>query len=98
MKARSSSPPPPIWRTSPITPETALLAGQGYFSSFNVPFYPSIFNVSGQWALVDDGMVVLHPDGFEVTPRGWYFVRSVAMLFDRHLQADKTRERFSKVI
>ncbi|MFM2066170.1 MAG: oxygen-independent coproporphyrinogen oxidase [Pseudomonadota bacterium] len=48
--------------------------------------------------LVEDGMVVLNADGFEVTPRGWYFVRSVAMLFDRHLQADKTRERFSKVI
>jgi oxygen-independent coproporphyrinogen-3 oxidase len=49
-------------------------------------------------AQVADDMVVLNPDGFEVTPRGWYFVRSVAMLFDRHLQADKTRERFSKLI
>jgi oxygen-independent coproporphyrinogen-3 oxidase len=49
-------------------------------------------------ALVADDMVVMNPDGFELTPRGWYFVRSVAMLFDHHLQADKTRERFSKVI
>jgi oxygen-independent coproporphyrinogen-3 oxidase len=49
-------------------------------------------------ALVADGMVVHTDDGFEVTPQGWYFVRSVAMLFDRNLQADRTRERFSKVI
>jgi oxygen-independent coproporphyrinogen-3 oxidase len=47
---------------------------------------------------VEDGLVVRQPDGFEVTPRGWYFVRAVASLFDRHLQADRTRERFSKVI
>lgn len=33
--------------------QTPLLASQGYFSSYNVPFYPEIFNVSGQWALVD---------------------------------------------
>lgn len=31
---------------------SGLLQSQGYFSSFNVPFFPSIFNVSGQWALV----------------------------------------------
>jgi oxygen-independent coproporphyrinogen-3 oxidase len=47
---------------------------------------------------VEDGLVVRQPDGFEVTPRGWYFVRAVASLFDRHLQSDRTRERFSKVI
>ena len=33
--------------------QTALLQAQGYFSSFNVPFYPEIFNVSNQWALVE---------------------------------------------
>jgi oxygen-independent coproporphyrinogen-3 oxidase len=54
--------------------------------------------LAGLDRLIDDGLVVRNPDGFDVTPRGWYFVRAVASLFDRHLQADKTRERFSKVI
>lgn len=48
--------------------------------------------------LAHDGLVTLHEDGLEVTPLGWYFVRSVAMVFDRHLRADRSRERFSKVI
>ena len=30
--------------------------------------------------------------------RGWYLVRAIAMVFDRHLQADRLRERFSRVI
>ena len=29
---------------------------------------------------------------------GWYFVHAVAMVFDRQLRADKTRERFSRII
>ena len=48
--------------------------------------------------LARDGLVTLHDDGLEVTPLGWYFVRSVAMVFDRHLRVDRSRERFSKVI
>jgi oxygen-independent coproporphyrinogen-3 oxidase len=34
----------------------------------------------------------------QVTATGWYFVRAVAMVFDRHLRADKLRERFSRII
>ena len=44
------------------------------------------------------GLVELHPDAIEVTALGWYFVRSIAMVFDRHLQADRAREHFSRVI
>jgi oxygen-independent coproporphyrinogen-3 oxidase len=33
-----------------------------------------------------------------VTATGWYVVRAVAMVFDRWLQGDKLRERFSRVI
>ena len=47
---------------------------------------------------VEAGLVQVDDDGLEVTALGWYFVRTVAMVFDRHLQADRTRERFSKVI
>lgn len=48
--------------------------------------------------LQDQGLVRLEPGALELTPMGWYFVRAVAMVFDRHLQVDKTRERFSKII
>jgi oxygen-independent coproporphyrinogen-3 oxidase len=34
----------------------------------------------------------------QVTPNGWYFVRAVAMVFDRYLQADRSRTRFSRII
>lgn len=48
--------------------------------------------------LVESGLVQMESDGVRVTPLGWYFVRAVAMVFDRHLQADKTLERFSRII
>lgn len=48
--------------------------------------------------LVESGLVQMESDGIRVTPLGWYFVRAVAMPFDRHLQADKTAERFSRII
>jgi len=44
------------------------------------------------------GLVELEPDGIRVTPAGWYVVRAIAMVFDRHLRADRARERFSRVI
>jgi oxygen-independent coproporphyrinogen III oxidase len=44
------------------------------------------------------GLVKLDAGSIEVTGLGRYFVRSVAMVFDRHLQADRTREQFSRVI
>jgi oxygen-independent coproporphyrinogen III oxidase len=44
------------------------------------------------------GLCELTADGVQVTATGWYFVRAVAMVFDRYLRADKTRERFSRII
>ena len=29
---------------------------------------------------------------------GWYLVRAIAMVFDKYLQSDKDRARFSKII
>ncbi len=49
-------------------------------------------------ALQDNGMVVLEDSGLQVTEMGWFFVRAVAMLFDRYLQTDRNRARFSKII
>jgi len=48
--------------------------------------------------LVVDGLVEVDMYGIQVTATGWYFVRAVAMVFDRNLQADKNRARFSKII
>lgn len=48
--------------------------------------------------LAEQGLVVMERDAIQVTPLGWYFVRAVAAVFDRHLQADASRERFSKII
>ena len=45
-----------------------------------------------------EGLVTLNTTGITVTDRGWFFVRAVAMVFDRYLQADRNRARFSKII
>ena len=49
-------------------------------------------------ALQAQGLVQLSETGIQVTPMGWFFVRGVAMVFDRYLQADRNRTRFSKII
>jgi oxygen-independent coproporphyrinogen III oxidase len=48
--------------------------------------------------LVEMGLVEVGEREIQVTATGWFFVRAVAMVFDRHLQADRTRERFSRII
>lgn len=48
--------------------------------------------------LESTGMVVLDDNSIQVTDTGWFFVRAVAMLFDRYLQTDRNRARFSKII
>ena len=48
--------------------------------------------------LVDQGLVAVDETGIQVTAQGWFFVRAVAMVFDRYLQTDRTRARFSKII
>ena len=45
-----------------------------------------------------DGLLVFEPDGVQVTALGWYFVRAIAMVFDQYLQADRARERYSRVL
>jgi oxygen-independent coproporphyrinogen-3 oxidase len=49
-------------------------------------------------ALQAQGLVELTDTGIQVTTMGWFFVRGVAMAFDRYLQADVNRARFSKII
>ncbi|WP_312758224.1 oxygen-independent coproporphyrinogen III oxidase, partial [Pulveribacter sp.] len=44
------------------------------------------------------GLVEVSDEAVTVTPMGWYFVRGVAMVFDKYLQADRNRARFSRII
>ncbi len=47
---------------------------------------------------VEEGLVTLEPGAVQVTAKGWFLVRAIAMVFDKHLQADRVRERFSRII
>lgn len=47
---------------------------------------------------VDAGLVQIDDEAIEVTATGWYVVRAIAAVFDRHLQADRARERYSRII
>lgn len=49
-------------------------------------------------ALQEQGMVIVDDTGIQVTAQGWFFVRAVAMQFDKYLQADRNRARFSRII
>jgi oxygen-independent coproporphyrinogen III oxidase len=46
----------------------------------------------------EQGLVRLEEGRIRVTELGWFFVRGVAMLFDRYLQADRDRARFSRIL
>jgi oxygen-independent coproporphyrinogen III oxidase len=48
--------------------------------------------------LASQGLVELSNTGIQVTADGWFFVRAIAMVFDRYLQTDRTRTKFSKII
>lgn len=48
--------------------------------------------------LANQGLVTVSDSGIQVTPKGWFFVRAIAMVFDRYLQIDRNRSRFSKII
>ena len=48
--------------------------------------------------LAGQGLVQVDDSGIQVTAKGWFFVRAVAMVFDRYLQTDQNRNRFSKII
>ena len=48
--------------------------------------------------MAEAGLLELEPGAVQVTATGWYVVRAVAMVFDRSLQNDKLRERFSRII
>jgi oxygen-independent coproporphyrinogen-3 oxidase len=44
------------------------------------------------------GMIECSDDWLQLTDLGWYFVRAIAMVFDRHLQTSQERARFSRIL
>ena len=62
---------------------------------FKQYFAPEMENMA---AMQDQGLLTMDDAGIHVTELGWFFVRGVAMVFDKYLQADKNRARFSKII
>jgi len=47
--------------------------------------------------LVEIGLVEVDQQAVQVTATGWFFVRAVAMVFDRYLNADMNHERYSRL-
>lgn len=66
-----------------------------YMIDFKHYFATELANLK---ALEKEDLVIIDDAGIQVTSRGWFFVRAVAMQFDRYLQTDKNRTRFSKII
>lgn len=48
--------------------------------------------------LAEKGLVTFDNAGVQVTTVGWYLVRAIAMVFDKQLQMDQDRARFSRII
>lgn len=68
---------------------------QAWLIDFRKYFAAELEQLEG---LAARGLVVLGPEGIQVTAMGWFFVRGIAMVFDRYLQADRNRARFSRII
>ena len=49
-------------------------------------------------AMAASGLVTLDASAVQVTASGWFLIRAVAMVFDKHLQSAQERQRFSKVL
>ncbi|MBO9652078.1 MAG: oxygen-independent coproporphyrinogen III oxidase [Variovorax sp.] len=62
---------------------------------FKSHFAPEIAALS---PMVAQGLAHVTDHSIEVTPAGWFFVRGIAMVFDRYLQADRNRTRFSRIV
>ncbi|MDI9334960.1 MAG: oxygen-independent coproporphyrinogen III oxidase [Cytophagales bacterium] len=66
-----------------------------YLIQFNSYFAKEVAQLK---ALETSGMIELTHASMQVTELGWFFVRGIAMVFDKYLQADRARAQFSKII
>jgi len=67
----------------------------GWLIDFRRTFAAELEQLAGLQA---QGLVSVTEEGITVSPMGWFFVRGIAMVFDRYLQADRNRARFSRII
>ncbi|MBD3893274.1 oxygen-independent coproporphyrinogen III oxidase [Hydrogenophaga sp.] len=49
-------------------------------------------------AMAAQGLLGIDEHGVQLTSTGWFLVRAIAMVFDKNLQVDRDRARFSKII
>lgn len=68
---------------------------QAWLIDFRKYFAPELEQME---EMEQQGLVTLSDEGVTVTAMGWYFVRGIAMVFDKYLQADRNRARFSRII
>ena len=66
-----------------------------YLIDFQSYFAPRL---EAMQELAEQGLVTRGRQWHPGHGQGWFFVRAVAMVFDRYLQADRNRARFSKII
>ena len=71
-----------------------------YFQQHLDTDFPSYFNseLTRIAPLQRDGLVELYPDRIQITATGRMLLRTVAMVFDRHLASESADKRFSQTI
>jgi len=69
--------------------------GAAHDVDFEHYFAPEIASLS---EFVDLGLVELEPGRVAVTPKGRFFVRAIAAVFDKYLRVDQARGTYSKMI
>jgi oxygen-independent coproporphyrinogen-3 oxidase len=62
---------------------------------FRVAFAAELTRLAEMQSL---GLVTVSEHEIQVTATGWYFVRAVAMVFDKYLKVDQARAQFSRII
>ena len=82
---------------------TLMCQGELQFESIELAFlidFSSYFasELQALSPLQAQGLVQVGASGIMVTAQGWFFVRAVAIVFDRYLQSDRNRARFSQLI
>lgn len=80
-----------------------MCQGQLEYQTFEAHYlidFPRYFSreLQALEAMQDHGLVCLDSSGIRVTEAGWFLIRAVGMVFDRYLQGDQDRARFSKII
>jgi oxygen-independent coproporphyrinogen-3 oxidase len=66
-----------------------------YLIDFKSYFKDELANIG---ELQNTELVLIDDISIQITELGWFFVRGIAMQFDRYLQTDRNRARFSKII